>query len=104
MNVQAFKLITGEDIIADLESESETEFVLSNPLGIAVMRNPQTGQPQIGFAPFPIHGQEDPQKTMMFSKKHVVYSYTPGDDFVHNYDKIFGAGLIVPKAKQILVG
>ena len=37
MKVLALKLSTGEDVLGEIESESETEFVLVNPVGITVM-------------------------------------------------------------------
>jgi hypothetical protein len=103
MKVLALKLITGEDVLGELESESETEFVILNPVGIAIVRG-QDGQPNVGFSPFPIHGQGEKDATIAFAKKHVVYSYTPGDDFVSNYEQIFGTGLIVPKQQSIITG
>ena len=103
MNVIALKLVTGEEVIGELESQSESEFVLVNPVGIAVVRNKQTGEPQVGFSPFPIHSEQKTGTTIALSKKHVVYSYTPAEDFITNYDQIFGAGIIVPK-QQIITG
>ena len=103
MNILALKLVTGEEVIGELESESESEFVLVNPVGIAVVRNKQTGEPQVGFSPFPIHSEQKAGTTVALAKKHVVYSYTPAEDFITNYDSIFGAGIIVPK-QQIITG
>lgn len=103
MEIKAFKLITGEDILGEVEAESETEFVLVNPVGIAVVRD-KTGQPNIGFAPFPIHAEQKSGATIAISKKNVVYSYKPAEDFITNYDSIFGSGIIVPPQKSIITG
>ena len=103
MKILAFKLITGEDVLGEIESESETEFVLVNPVGITVVRNKQTGEPQVGFSPFPIHSEQKTDATIAFAKKSVVYSYSPAEDFITNYNSIFGAGIIVPK-QQIITG
>jgi hypothetical protein len=103
MNVLALKLITGEDLLGEIESESETEFVVLNPVGIAVVRGPD-GKPNVGFTPFPIHSMEKKDKTIAFSKKNVVYSYEPAEDFVTNYKQIFGAGIILPPVKQFITG
>ena len=103
MNILALKLVTGEEVIGELESESESEFVLVNPVGIEVVRNKQTGEPQVGFSQFPIHSDQKTGATVALAKKHVVYSYTPAEDFITNYDQIFGAGIIVPK-QQIITG
>jgi hypothetical protein len=103
MEVLALKLITGEDILGEIESQSETEFVLVNPVGIAVVRG-QNGQPSVGFAPFPIHAEQKTGATVALAKKNVVYSYTPAEDFITNYNQIFGSGIIVPPTKQLITG
>ena len=103
MKVFALKLSTGEDVLGEIESESETEFVLINPVGITVVRG-KDGQPSIGFSPFPLHGEQATGMTVALPKKHVVYSYTPAEDFISNYSQIFGSGLIVPPTKQIITG
>lgn len=103
MKILAFKLITGEDILGEIESESETEFVLENPVGIAVVRG-KDGNPNIGFSPFPIHAEQKSGATIAISKKNVVYSYVPAQDFVDNYNQIFGSGIIVPPQKSLITG
>ena len=103
MKILAFKLITGEDILGEIESESETEFVLENPVGIAVVRG-KDGNPNIGFSPFPIHAEQKSGATIAISKKSVVYSYVPAQDFVDNYSQIFGSGIIVPPQKSLITG
>jgi hypothetical protein len=103
MNIKAFKLITGEDVLAEIESESETEFVLVNPVGIAVVRG-KDGQPSVGFAPFPLHAEQKTGSTLDLRKKHVVYSYVPAEDFISNYGTIFGSGIVVPPQPQIITG
>ena len=103
MKILAFKLITGEDVLGEVESESETEFVLENPVGIAVVRG-KDGTPSIGFSPFPIHAEQKSGATIAISKKSVVYSYVPAQDFVDNYSQIFGSGIIVPPQKSLITG
>jgi hypothetical protein len=103
MKIIAFKLITGEDVLGEIESESETEFVLENPVGIAVVRG-KDGTPNIGFSPFPIHAEQKSGATIAISKKNVVYSYVPAQDFVDNYNQIFGSGIIVPPQKSLITG
>lgn len=103
MEVLALKLVTGEDLLGELESQSETEFVIVNPVGIAVVRGPD-GKPQVGFSPFPIHGEQKTGATIALAKKNVVYFYTPAEDFISNYNQIFGSGLIVPPQKTLITG
>jgi alpha-D-ribose 1-methylphosphonate 5-triphosphate synthase subunit PhnG len=103
MEIIALKLITGEDILGEIDSQSETEFVIVNPVGITVVRG-KDGQPNIGFSPFPLHAEQKTGATVALAKKHVVYSYVPAEDFVKNYNQIFGSGLVVPPQKQIITG
>ena len=103
MEVLALKLITGEDLLGEIESESETEFVLVNPVGIAVVRG-KDGQPSVGFAPFPIHAAQKIGATVALAKKNVVYSYVPAEDFITNYSSIFGSGIVLPPTKQLITG
>ena len=103
MDIIALKLITGEDVLGELESESETSVVLSNPVGITVVRG-KDGTPNIGFSPFPLHAEQKKDSSVVFAHKHVVYHYVPAEDFITNYKQIFGSGLIVPPSKQIITG
>ena len=103
MEVLALKLVTGEDLLGELESQSETEFVIVNPVGIAVVRG-KDGQPNVGLAPFPLHAEQKTNTTIAIPKRSVVYSYEPAEDFKTNYDQIFGTGLIVPKQQSIITG
>ena len=103
MEVIALKLVTGEDILGELESKDETEIVILNPVGIAVVRG-KDGTPQVGFSPFPIHAEQKTDATVCLLKKNVVYSYTPAEDFITNYKSIFGAGIVVPPTPKIITG
>jgi hypothetical protein len=102
MTIYAMKLITGEDVLAAIDSETETEFVLENPVGIAVVRG-QNGQPNVGFAPFPLHAAQVKDATISIAKKHIVYYYEPAEDFITNYNQLFGSGIVLPN-KQIITG
>jgi hypothetical protein len=103
MDIKVLKLTTGEEVLSEIESESETEYVLSNPVGIAVVRG-KDGQPNVGLAPFPLHGEQKPDNTIAIPKRSVVYSYVPSQDFINNYNQIFGSGIVVPPQKQIITG
>ena len=103
MKILTLKLVTGEEVLGEIESESETEFVLVNAVGIAVIRG-KDGQPNVGFAPFPIHAEQKTGATVALNKKSVVYSYVPAQDFINNYNQIFGSGIVVPPTKTLITG
>jgi len=102
MEIIVLKLITGEDVLGEIQTESETEYVIENPVGIAVVRG-QNGQPNVGFAPFPIHAPQTKGATITLAKKNVVYYYVPAEDFIENYKQVFGVGIVLPN-KQIITG
>ncbi len=97
------KLVTGEEVLGEIESESESEFVVCNPVGIAIVRG-KDGQPNVGFAPFPLHAEQKTGATVALNKKSVVYSYVPAEDFVNNYNQIFGSGIVLPPTKSLITG
>jgi len=101
MKILALKLVTHEEVLGEIESESETEFVLVNPVGITVVRG-KDGMPSVGFSPFPLHSEQKTGSTIVLAKKHIVYSYVPAEDFVNNYNQIFGSGIVLP-SKQLIV-
>ena len=103
MNIRVLKLINNEDVLAEVETESETEYVILNPVGIAIVRG-KDGQPNVGFAPWPIHAESKSGQTFVIAKKNVLYSYVPAEDFVNNYNQIFGTGIILPKTQSIITG
>jgi hypothetical protein len=102
MDIKILKLNTGEEVLGEIESESETEFVICNPVGVAIVRG-KDGQPNVGFAPFPLHAEQKKDQTIVFSKKNVVYSYVPAKEFIDNYSQLFGSGIVLPN-KQLIVG
>jgi hypothetical protein len=103
MNVIALKLVTGEDVLGELDSDGPTQFVLKNPVGVSIVRGPD-GQPNVGFTPFPMHAEQKSGTTMALLKTHIVYDYVPAEDFITNYNQIFGTGIITPPEKKLIVG
>jgi len=102
MDIIVLKLITGEEVLGEVQSSTEIEWIIENPVGIAVVRG-QNGQPNVGFASFPIHSEQVKGSIISLPKKHVVYHYTPAEDFITNYKQIFGAGIVLPPTKQLII-
>lgn len=102
MNLTILKLVTGEEVLGEIESQSETHFVLLNPVGISIVRGPD-GQPNVGFTPYPLHAEQKKGTILSIDRKFVVLNYEPAEDFKSNYNQIFGSGIITPP-KQIITG
>jgi hypothetical protein len=103
MKIMLFKLVTHEEVLAEVSQETDTTVVLTNPVGVAVVRG-KDGGPNVGFAPFPLHAEQKTGTQVAINKQHVVYSYVPAEDFVNNYNQIFGTGIILPKQQSIITG
>jgi len=105
MAIKVLKLTSGEDVLGDAEIVSG-EWCVTNPVAISIVRG-KDGSPNVGLAPFPLHAEppvtgKDTKFAIPISS--VVYSYTPAQDFIDNYNQVFGAGIIVPKTPQIITG
>jgi hypothetical protein len=102
MSILVLKLTSGEDVLGDAEIIQD-EWRIKNPVGIAVVRG-KDGQPNVGLAPFPLHAPQKKDATIDISPSSVVYSYVPAQEFIDNYNQIFGSGIVLPTPKQIITG
>lgn len=101
-NIKVFKLLSGEEIMAtDMDSAVNGKYVLENPAIVVAQRSPQ-GEVMIGLAHWPIGTEMKKGNTFEVSHSAVILTYTPSEDLQLDYNKIFGAGLVVPGKKLIL--
>ena len=103
MNIIALRLVTGEDVLGESISDTTTNdqtITLKNPVGINILRG-KDGMPSVGFSPFPMHTEQKSGIEITLKLQHVVYTYEPAEEFVKNYNQIFGTGIVLPN-KQII--
>lgn len=102
MNIIGLKLVTGEEIISNLEYTEDGRFKLINALQLRVMPPQMKGnEPSMGFVPFPaLAKMNENNNIVVIEPIHVVYSYTPDDNIVDNYRAVF-SGIVTP-SKQII--
>lgn len=101
MSAKIIKLITGEELLAEIMPSSESICKIKNPVRIIVMPNkmdPKT--PNIGFAPW---AEFSDDKEFTLDRSHVLAIMTPINEFVNQYNSMFG-GLVVPKSNLIIPG
>jgi hypothetical protein len=97
-NIKIIKLLTGEELIGDIEDRG-LSYSVKNAVLIALVpsrTNPQ--QPSIGLAPWMPYAENEP---IMISKQCIVYEAKPVKEMINNYNSIFG-GIITPP-KTLLV-
>ena len=102
MDLIVLKLITGEEILGENIGKNSDIWTIKNPVGITFHRGAD-GKPAVGFAPFPIHAEQKVDATIDIDSQHVVYSYEPAQEYIDNYNQIFGAGIILPN-KTLITG
>jgi len=97
MNVKVIRVVTGEEVVAELVSETDTTITVKN--GLVVL---PTGQ-SVGFAPWAaVIDQENPDITV--DRKFIVYVAEVDSAVKKKYNDLFGSKLITtPEEKKIIV-
>ena len=87
-NVKLIKFLGGEEIIAEVLSDSGTALSVKNAVRIVVIPDKTTPQtPQVGLAPYL---QFSDSKELTFNKALVVTTAEPLTDFINQYNSLFG--------------
>lgn len=105
MDIRGFRLITGEELIAEVLKEPElfstdkgsNNWILKNTVQMVVV-NGKDGKATYGFAEYPTWSED---KVMSIRDEHVLFSCNPLTEFSQQYDKTFGVGLILPPTRLV---
>ena len=96
IDVKLIRIVTGEEIIAEVLSETDDTITVQN--GLVVLPSAQG----VGFAPWAtVISKDEPEITM--SKKHIVYVVETQEDVSKKYNEMFGSKLITPDKKKLIV-
>tara|TARA_B100000085_G_C18464487_1_gene480368 strand:+ start:90 stop:383 length:294 start_codon:yes stop_codon:yes gene_type:complete len=96
INVKLFRIVTGEEVVAELISEDENTVTVKNGLVVLPTNN------GVGFAPWAtVIDNEDPEITM--TRQHVVYIASVQEDVAKKYNEMFGSKLITPDKKKLIM-
>ena len=94
--VKLLRIVTGEEVIAELLSETEDTITVQNGLAVLPTNN------GVGFAPWAtVISEENPEITI--SKTHLVYVAEVQEDVCKKYNEMFGSKLITPDSKKLIV-
>jgi hypothetical protein len=97
-NVKLIKFLGGEEIVAEVVSETDNTIEVKNAVRIVVIPdqlNPKT--PQVGLAPYL---QFSDTRELTFNRNLVVTTAVPLTDFLNQYNSLFG-GIQIPNSKII---
>jgi hypothetical protein len=92
MNLYIVRLITGEDLIGELETyktkDLEHKYKLTN-VGIVQLVPTKDG---VGISLYPYAPYAE-QSEFTFKEEHVMTTYKPSLDLENNYSRVFGSGI-----------
>ena len=96
INVKLIRISTGEEIIAEVLSETDDSITVQN--GLVVLPNPQG----VGFAPWAtVISKDEPEITV--KKTFIIYVAAVQDDVAQKYNEMFGSKLVTPSPKKLIV-
>ena len=96
IDVKLIRIVTGEEIIAEVLSETDDTITIQN--GLVVIPNHQG----VGFAPWAtVISKDEPEITV--KKTHVVYVAAVQEDVAHKYNEMFGSKLVTPAPKKLIM-
>ena len=96
IDVKLIRISTGEEIIAEIVSETDDTITVQN--GLVVLPNPQG----VGFAPWAtVISKEEPEITV--KKTFIVYIAVVQEDVALKYNEMFGSKLVMPQSKKLVI-
>ena len=95
--IACVKLITGEDIIADIAEDVSGLVVLTTPLMIMMVPRSQD-QFSIGLVPFMPFLNKN---TIRIVANNIIVSEEPSAELRNEYNKVTGKGIIVPTTPSL---
>lgn len=98
MNIKCLKLISGDEIIADIDETIDGLIILKKPMQIMMIPN-QNNQIGIGLAPFCPYAKDD---VVPLRSGAVITIFEPETGMFNEYNTRHGSGLVVPASKIIL--
>lgn len=87
MNIKVLKLITGEEIITQIKSESDHDLVLEEPQRFVVTEEGVGSMPLVPISK---------DKKYTISKNHVILIAEPDDNVRNVYSAKYGSGIVLP--------
>lgn len=96
MTVKVCRLVSGEDVIADVELDQHG-YMLSNP-ALIVVQQTQDGRVGAAFAPFAPYAKDG--KVRIF-KDFVAGEMELDVKLINEYNRIFGSGIMIAGADEL---
>lgn len=96
MNVKVYRLMTGEDIIADTEVDQNGVW-FKNPAAIVVQQT-QDGRVGAAFAPFAPFAKDN---KVLIRQTAIAGEMEVDVKMINEYNRIFGSGIVLAAANEM---
>jgi hypothetical protein len=97
INVKLFRVVTGEEVVAEVVSEDDNFVTVRNGLVVLPGANGT-----VGFAPWAtVVDREIPD--LIISKNHLVYVAEVDPGIKKKYNEVYGSKLITPDEKKLVL-
>ena len=96
IDVKLFRITTGEEVVAELVSETEDTVTLRN--GLVVIPSGSS----YGFAQWATVIDPD-QPDITVNRKFIVYTVPVAEAVEKRYNEIYGSKLVTPEKKKLIV-
>ena len=96
IDVKLFRIITGEEVVAEVVSETDDTVTVKN--GLVVL----PGAQNVGFAPWAtVIDRDNPE--IVVSRTHIVYIADLDSGVKKKYNELFGSKLVTPDEKKLIL-
>ncbi|NDB82032.1 MAG: hypothetical protein EB127_04725 [Alphaproteobacteria bacterium] len=97
MALRILRLLTGEDIVGEIENEDANFFTLKNPCSIGLVMT-QSGKAGLNMQPMLLFSD---QKLVKINRQHVTYDVSVAIEIQNKYNEVYGSGIVVAKGNLI---
>jgi hypothetical protein len=98
-DIIGYRLISGEHVIGELKSETESTVELKNAVTIDLYQT-QNGGVGVNLTPMKYFSED---KDVVLKNDHIMFDFILKTDILNEYNKVFGSGLIVPKKEGLII-
>lgn len=98
MNVKLIRMVTGEDLIAEVLVQTDQNITIKNPC-VIILRPTQSGNANISITHWVPYAESN-EFTLALDR--TVFVVEPAQDLLNNYNSAFGSGIVVPLKSPII--
>ena len=97
IDVKLFRIVTGEEVVAELISEDDNFVTVKN--GLVVLPSPDG---RVGFAPWAsVVDRSIPE--LIIARNHIVYVAEVDPAIKKKYNEVYGSKLVTPEEKKLIL-